>query len=145
VNNLREHMTNQLEKEFRALCRALYDLQIAYIFKVPEEMQQTPCDFFGHTTTGIAVFVECKQVNRSALPIGTSNGIAGHQWIALKQAHQCGCYSFLVWRRGEETALVPFSVCLEAAVDRKSIAWSDVARLAQRPLQTALIEALEGE
>jgi penicillin-binding protein-related factor A (putative recombinase) len=135
-------MTNQLETDMRAVARQLYDLQVAFIFKVPEELQQTPCDFFGHYVNGTAIFIECKQVNRNSLPIGVSNGIAPHQWIALKQAHRCGCYSFLVWRRGEDTAVIPFSVCLELTEGRKSIAWSDAMRYADRDLQAALIEAL---
>jgi penicillin-binding protein-related factor A (putative recombinase) len=135
-------MTNKLEADFRAVARQLYDMQIAYIFKVPEEMQQTPCDFFGFTTNGIAILIECKQVNRNALPIGVSNGLAPHQWIHLRQAHRCGTHAFLIWRRGEETAVLPFSVCLELTEDRKSIAWSDAKRYVCNSLQTALIEQL---
>jgi penicillin-binding protein-related factor A (putative recombinase) len=142
ANNLAHCMTNKLEADFRAVARQLYDLQVAYIFKVPEEMQQTPCDFFGFTTNGIAILIECKQVNRNALPIGVSNGLAPHQWIHLRQAHRCGTHAFLIWRRAEETAVLPFSVCLELTEGRKSIAWSDAKRYVCNSLQTALIEQL---
>lgn len=142
VNNLSHRMTNKLEADFRAVARQLYDMQIAYIFKVPEEMKQTPCDFFGHTVNGMAILIECKQVNRTSLSVGQPPGIAPHQWVALRQAHRCGAHAFLIWRRGEETAVLPFSVCLELTEDRKSIAWSDAKRYVCNSLQTALIEQL---
>lgn len=143
VNNLAHCMTNQLESDVRAIARSLYDLQVAYIFKVPEEMQQTPVDFFGHTTTGLAIFIECKQVKRSNLPIGNSPGIAPHQWIALKQAYHCGVLTYLIWRNGDHTALIPFRVCEEFFNTRRSIPWADGgAGYVVSNLQVALIKEL---
>jgi hypothetical protein len=39
-------MANKLELLLRKAGRELADYQVARIFKVPEEMSQTPCDFF---------------------------------------------------------------------------------------------------
>lgn len=121
-------MTNKLESDFREIARKLYDLQVAYLFKVPEEYHQTPCDFFGHTINGRAILVECKQVNAPSLKVGGKPGLAPHQWIALRQAHRCGAISLVVWQRGSEVVVVPYSVCEVLAEGRRSIPWSDVFR-----------------
>lgn len=124
MNNLAHRMTNKLELEARAFFRQLYNEQLAFIFKVPEELQQTPCDFFGFNRLGRAILIECKQVNRKKLPIGTSNGLQAHQWTALRQAHECGALSYLLWRRGEDTVCLPWSVCRTLSEGRRSIEWS---------------------
>jgi hypothetical protein len=116
-------MTNKLESEMREFARRLYNERIAYLFKVPEEMQQTPCDFFGWTPQGKAITLECKQVKRNLLPIGTSNGLAAHQWNALELAFKCGAHSILVWRSGEQTVALTFQEILALSYKRKSIEW----------------------
>ena len=122
-------MTNQLELDVRAIGRMLYDLQLAYIFKVPEEMKQTPCDFFGFTVNGRAILIECKQVKRTYLPIGKEPGIAPHQWLALKQAHHCSSNALLIWRNGEETAMLKFSEIEPFKESRKSIPWAEIPKV----------------
>jgi penicillin-binding protein-related factor A (putative recombinase) len=125
VNNLAHRMTNQLELDMRAFARDLYNANLAFVFKVPEEMQQTPVDFFGWRRDGRAIVIECKQVKRRSLPIGAgTNGLQPHQWNALELAHRCGAVSMLLWRNGEETLALPFSAVLEATADRKSIPWA---------------------
>lgn len=123
MNNLAHRMTNQLELDVRAYSRDLYNARQAFIFKVPEEMTQTPFDFFGFTPSGRAIAIECKQVKRSALPIGTSNGLQGHQWSALELAYQCGAISMLIWRNGGETRVLPFPLLVELSAGRKSVSW----------------------
>lgn len=142
-NNLAHRMTNQLEKDVREIARNLYNMQIAFIFKVPEEMQQTPVDFFGHTTEGLAIFIECKQVRRTSLPIGKDPGIAPHQWVALRQANACGVLTYVIWRNEDFTALIPFRVCEEFFNTRRSIPWADGAAAYVVPnLQLALVKEL---
>lgn len=123
MNNLADKMTNQLELDVRELARQLYDEARAFIFKVPEELQQTPVDFFGFTPSGRAIAIECKQVKRARLPIGTSNGLQPHQWNALELAHKCGAVSLLIWRNGERTAVLPFRLIPALIGDKKSIPW----------------------
>lgn len=113
----------------REFARELYDQQVAFIFKVPEELQQTPCDFFGWTRTGRAVAIECKQVNRSALPIGVSNGLAPHQWRALEQATTCSAVACILWQRGSDIVALRWSNARAFSLDRKSIAWNDCIHL----------------
>lgn len=128
MNNLAHRMTNQLELDMREFARELYNEQLAFVFKVPEEMQQTPVDFFGWRRDGLAITIECKQVRRQSLPIGAgTNGLQPHQWNALELAHRCGAVSVLLWRNGEETLAMPFAAVLEATADRKSIPWSPPA------------------
>ena len=105
-------------------------MQIAYLFKIPEEFKQTPCDFCGHTVNGRAIMIECKQVKRTYLPIGKDPGIAPHQWLALKQAHNCGANSLLVWRNGDETAMLTFSEIEPFKESRKSIPWAEIPKVA---------------
>lgn len=112
-----------LERDVRAAAVALYNAQIAYIFKCPEEMQQTPCDFFGFTRAGRAILIECKTVNRPNLPMGSSPGLMPHQIRALKQASQCEAISIVIWRRGSETAVFEWGEVAIASVNRKSIPW----------------------
>jgi hypothetical protein len=129
VNNLAHRMTNQLELEVREFSRTIYNESAAFLFKVPEELQQTPVDFFGFTRAGRAVLIECKQVRRTSLPVGDgTNGLQGHQWNALELAHRCGAVALLVWRRGADTLVLPFDAVLEATAARRSIPW-------QQPLE----------
>lgn len=122
MNNLAEHMTNQLEADVREYAQQLYNEQLAFIFKVPEEMTQTPCDFFGHTRYGRAILFECKMVNRPSLPLGKEPGLRPHQIRALDQAEKCGAISFVVWRRGDDTLVVPY-LDIFSVTDRKSLPW----------------------
>lgn len=91
----------KLEITLRRIFEVIYDYQTAFIFKVPEALRQTPCDFFGHTAGGRAILIEAKQVTRDSLPIGASPGLAPHQVLALKQASACGAHSIIVWQHGE--------------------------------------------
>jgi len=125
VNNLAHRMTNQLELDVREFGRALYDKQLCFLFKVPEEMQQTPVDFFGWTPSGRAIAIECKQVTRKRLPIGVPPGLMPHQWTALELAHNCGAISLLIWRNGERTIALPFIAIKDhlAISGEKSVPW----------------------
>ena len=126
MNNLAHKMTNQLELDMRAFTRDLYDRQVAFLYKIPEEMQSTPADFGGFTPSGRAVLIECKQVKRRRLPIGCSNGLAPHQWTALELAHNCGAVAILVWRNGEHTVALPFTAIKDhlAISGEKSVPWA---------------------
>ena len=64
MNNLAHKMTNSLEIDVRAFARDLYNEKLAFIYKIPEEMQQSPFDFGGWTPSGRAIAIECKQVKR---------------------------------------------------------------------------------
>lgn len=120
-------MTNKLETMMRQVGRGLRDLQVAWIFKVPEEMQQTPCDFFGYTRTGRAILLECKMVNRaSGLPVGNSPGLSPHQWMELEEAHRAGAVSLIAWACGEMVAVFSWPEAREALGERRSIRWVDV-------------------
>jgi penicillin-binding protein-related factor A (putative recombinase) len=114
-----------LELQLRAAFRELYDRQIAFIWKVPEALQQTPVDFFGWTAKGRAVVIEAKQVNRTSLAIGSSPGLAPHQFLALKQALTCGAHSFVVWQREDCIMVIGFDHFLRLADGRKSVSFKE--------------------
>jgi hypothetical protein len=114
-------MGMKLELRLREVFRQLYDQQVAFVFKVPEALQQTPCDFFGWTVKGRAIAIEAKQVTRNALPIGSSNGLAPHQVLALRQASECGAHSILVWQHGEKIMPMHWYQAVGLFEGRKSI------------------------
>lgn len=116
---------NKLEKLVKLASIALYNTQVAWLFKVPEEMGQTPCDFFGHTSKGRAILLECKNVDRAALPIGTSNGLAPHQVRALTQAERGRAISLLAWMRRDQVAIVTTKHWLALSEGRESVPWQD--------------------
>lgn len=107
----------------REVARHLYDAQVAHLFKVPEEWTQTPCDFFGHTAHGRAIMMECKQVNRTSLPIHDAPGLAPHQWLHLRQGAACGVHAFIIWRRRQETAVLKIPAAVLLSEGRASIPW----------------------
>lgn len=116
-------MTNSLELKLRELGRTLADYQVARFWKVPEEWTSTPCDFFGFTAKGRAILIEAKQVALPRLPIGSSPGLAGHQWIALKDASRANCLSLICWARGGSVACLDYDMAVELSKGRKSIPW----------------------
>lgn len=129
-------MTNKLELVLRKAGRELADWQVARFFKVPEEMAQTPCDFFGYTAIGRAILIEAKMVNKTSLPIGDSghHGLASHQWNELADANRAGALSLIAWARGDICAVISFDVALALAQDRKSIPWEKIEGRFLRPL-----------
>lgn len=117
---------SMLERQLRKAGRELADYQIARFFKVPEELQQTPCDFFGYTRDGRAILVEAKSVNRSCLPIGKSPGLAPHQWAELWNANRANALALICWARGSRCAVLSMDMALEFSKERKSIPWNKI-------------------
>lgn len=119
-------MPNKLELMLRKAGRELADYQVARLFKVPEEMTQTPVDFFGYTAEGRAILVEAKMVNRSSLPIGVSNGLAPHQWCELLDANRANCIALICWARNGICATITMDMAVELTMGRKSIPWKEI-------------------
>lgn len=117
---------NELEQHVKAIADKLYAAQIACIYKMPESWQQTPADFVGHSSDGLAVLIECKQVKGTSLAIGEGGGgLKPHQWSALERAHLCGAHSFIIWQNGDVVTLIPFGRAKQLIGSRKSIRWKD--------------------
>jgi hypothetical protein len=115
---------NKLEIELRRIGRSLADKQICRFWKVPEEMQQTPCDFFGYTRTGRAILIEAKMAKRNHLPIVKAGkkgtGISHHQLQEMKEADKAGAIAFFVWMNGANVDIIAPREILPYA---KSVAW----------------------
>ena len=129
-------MVNKLEQ---ALCKTAEFLavkQVARIFKVPENWQQTPCDFFGYTSKGKAILIEAKMVDRPSLPIGKAPGLKPHQWNALLEGARAGCLALICWQRGDECVTLSVSLARELAGARKSIPWKEVDRYSTHSIKT---------
>lgn len=117
-------MSNALELLLRKAGRELSDYQVCRLFKVPEEMQQTPVDFFGYSNIGRAILIEAKMVNRSSLPIGSEPGLSVHQWNELEAANKAGALALICWARGSDCATLSFDLAAKLAEGRRSIPWS---------------------
>lgn len=131
-------MSNALEAVIRKAGRELMDYQVAHLFKVPEEMSQTPCDFFGYTSIGRAILLEAKHVNRTSLPIGTSNGLSPHQWNELCDANRAGCLALISWARGKVCKTISMDMAIAYSEGRKSIPWSSIPDSYGRHLKPSL-------
>jgi len=137
-------MSNKLEICLRKAGRELADWQIARFFKVPEEMTQTPCDFFGYTVYGRAILIEAKHVNRPRLPIGCSPGIQPHQWNELLSANKAGALALVVWGRGGLCRAFTMDMAIRLSVKSKSIAWDDLPAHLDREIRpTKCLEMLD--
>lgn len=118
-------MTNHLEARMRRVCKLLRDHQVAKLFKFPEEMQSTPCDFMGHDSKGHAILIECKQVNRPSLSVKDRPGLRPHQWLALREAAATTAFSFIMWQRGDTIAIVSTRHAEALTEERVSVPWSE--------------------
>ena len=127
-------MPNKLEILIRSAGRLLADHQTARLFKVPEEMVSTPCDFFGYTNIGRAILLEAKMVNRPALPVGVAPGLTKFQWNELRNANRAGALSLISWCRGLTVATISFDMAEAFAAGRKSIPWHKIDSKYHRPL-----------
>lgn len=127
-------MSNRLEILLRKAGRELADYQVARFFKVPEELTQTPCDFFGYTAIGRAILIEAKMVERTYLPIGKEPGLAAHQWCELADANRAGALALICWARGGICATISFDIAASLAVDRRSIPWEKIEKKYHRSL-----------
>ena len=129
-------MANTLELILRRLARELADNQIAKLYKIPEEMQQTPCDFIGHTSKGRCIMIEAKMSKQRRLPLGGKghNGLMPHQWNALKDASNAGCVALICWQHGDEVALIDLPHAAVKAGDKRSVAWADIGDEWKRPV-----------
>lgn len=128
-------MANALEALVRKAGRELMDYQVARIFKVPEEMTQTPCDFFGYTVSGRAILIECKMVERTSLPINDkSNGLSIHQWNELVDAEKAGCLALICWAQKDICKTITMDMARWFVQGRKSINWKDIDDKYARPM-----------
>jgi len=136
-------MPNKLELVLRKTGRILAEHQIAHLFKVPEEMQSTPVDFFGYTAAGRAILVEAKMVSRPSLPIGDSPGLQPHQWNALLDANRANCLALICWSRDDVVATIDVDMALELSKGRKSIPWTAIPDSYYRTLSSNSYRCLD--
>lgn len=139
----------RLEGLVRKAAKDLEGRDIARIWQWPEavalqrEAQQCPqcrgwnegfallyrekngCDFFGYTREARAILIECKEANKPRLDIG-EKGLKPHQLIALRDGHRAGAIALLVWRRGDEIAVLDPDMIEMFSAGRKSIPWNAV-------------------
>ncbi len=128
--------SNPLESLVRLAGNELADAQVARLFKVPEEMQQTPCDFFGYTASGRAILVECKMVSsRSSLPIGTAPGLRPHQWCELTDANRADALALICWAHKGTVAVISVDMATKLSEGRKSIPWGSIDPFYHRSMQ----------
>lgn len=126
------------------MARLLEEKQRAKLWKMPNDLRLTgsgvavygekgPADFFGHTSSGRAVFIECKDIKSAALPLG-SRGIKPHQWIALAELHKCGGIGLVIWSRLEHVAIMDVDMIKSLTRGRKSVSWNAIPGEWKHPL-----------
>lgn len=130
-------MQNKLELILRHVGRDLAQHQVARFFKVPEELQWTPCDFFGYTSCGRAILLEAKMVNRQSLPIGNEPGLQVHQWNELLAANRAGALALIAWAVGDTVATISIDMAIAYSEGRKSIPWKAIPDHYRRRLNMA--------
>jgi hypothetical protein len=117
---------NKLELLIRKAGRYLRDHQVAVLRKIPEEFQQTDCDFYGYTAVGRAILVEAKMVSRTRLPVGQSPGMASHQWVSLCEANRANVLALICWSKDETIATFDMDMAIELKENSKSIPWNAI-------------------
>lgn len=127
-------MTNALELLVRPILRNLEPT--CKFWKLPTDLrlvgsgedmtlahgEPMPSDFMGWDAAGKTVLIECKDVDRDRLPLGTkgSNGLSPFQMQAALLAHRTGSVRyFAIWKRGERF------VIFNPARFEKSFPWTD--------------------
>ncbi len=127
---------NRLETMMRRVGKALEEDQRAKLWKLPNDLRITssgkavwgekgPADFFGHTCTGRAVLIECKDIKATSLSMG-SRGLKPHQWIALAELTRSGGIGLVVWAREAAVAILDVDMIHALSRGRKSLSWKAI-------------------
>lgn len=140
----------RLEALVRKAAVSLADRQIARIYRWPEAKavkmvpERCPCgrvstashvihteapgaDFWGFTTSGRVIMIECKECSKPSLAFNDS-GLKPHQIAALSEVHRAGGIALLVWYRRKEIATIDLDVIFSISRGRKSIPWKKIPR-----------------
>ncbi|MEE8519500.1 MAG: hypothetical protein V3S98_10290 [Dehalococcoidia bacterium] len=145
---------NRLETMVRRVGRKLEELQRAKLWKLPNDLRITgsgeavfgekgPADFFGHTSSGRAIFIECKDIRAPSLALG-SRGVKPHQWIALAELTRSGGIGLVIWAREEMVAILDVDMINSLTRGRKSISWKAIPGEWKHPLtQPGILALLE--
>jgi hypothetical protein len=110
--------------------------QRATLWKIPNDLRitghgtmthgdQTPADFVGFSAIGRVILVECKECQRPSLPL-SKQGLKPHQQLALQECGRAGGIALLLWKRGEEIAVLDHDMIRVLGRDRRSIPWRAV-------------------
>lgn len=141
---------NPLERRIKAVARGLHAFQVARLYKLPNDVkiidgemifaEQVPCDFFGFTSSGRAILVECKMCKGDTLAVGDKKGVKPHQIQALREVQRAGGIGLLVWQRLLDLAVIDIDQVIAYSAGRKSITWSRIPEDFKKP---AAIEDLQ--
>lgn len=135
----------RLETIVRKATKSLADRDIARIYRIHEgkackmipsrcacgrveitmsvvHTEESPADFWGFTTEGRAILLECKESGKSSLPLSPA-GLKVHQRLALMEVHMAGGVALLVWQRAHEIAVIDMDIVDRISRGRKSIPW----------------------
>lgn len=136
-NILRE----QLERMVREASKALEAKGVCRLWKIPNDLRltggsgltfgsQTPCDFFGHDSSGRIVMIECKDIKGHRLPMSPA-GLKPHQRTALEDCAKTSGAAILIWKHGNRVvALSPWEIA-DYTRNRRSISWKAVEKLSR--------------
>jgi len=147
-------VSNRCEQLVRKVAKTLTDNQKAKLWKIPNDLRITssgvmvfgevcPSDFIGHTVTGRALMVECKDLRSTALSLGKS-GLKPHQWLALAECHRAGGLALLVWSHLDFLSVLDMDLIRSLTRGRKSISWTAIPDSWVRPFgEAGLVELFD--
>lgn len=111
--------------------------------------QHTGCDFFGHTSSGHAVLIEAKSLDRPNLPMKVERvskkvapGVKRHQLVTLLAAHAHGSHAYVIWRRKEAVMLIAFGAMATVDDVPDEWPWNPLAAHPIADLPYRLVDAL---
>jgi len=136
-------MCNALESHIRKIARDLHDLQLARLYKIPNDIkvidgrilhaEQTPVDFIGFTAAGRVILLECKMRKATSLSLGPQ-GLKAHQRLAINEAHKAGGLGLLAWMNDGEIAMIDAGQVKAYGEGRKSITWKSIPPKFKHPV-----------
>ncbi len=129
-------MTNRLETMIRRVGRRLEEKQRAKLWKLPNDLRITgagemiygdkgPADFFGHTCSGRAIFIECKDIKSTSLALG-ARGLKPHQWLAIAELTKSGGIGLVIWAREDFVTIIDVDMIQSLTRGRKSVSWEAI-------------------
>lgn len=134
---------NQLESILRKVGWELGDHQLGRFYKIPEEMQQTPCDFMGHSRSGRVIMIEAKMVKRPSLPIMVKPGLLSHQWCALRECSDSTGLALICWANDGEVAFISLTNAQHLIRNRKSIPWKGINTAFKLPITATTTQFID--
>lgn len=126
---------NALELYVRRVADSLHENQLARLYKIPNDVkivdeqlihgEQGPGDFWGFTSSGRVILLECKHINQPSLALN-KKALKPHQLRALTEVHRAGGIALVLWGNGLKIAVLDPDQIRDYSKGRKSVPWKSI-------------------